>query len=195
MGHAPGQGKGQVPAAGGPYVRSGTAAGTFKAPAPGRGFDAATSTLDASGATATSDLYDNADGSETRKAWSSPVNYGVRDLGADQPGRGAGGRRPLAREGELAGGELRRKLCSWAGLMQDSSKVHSSTMSGVIRSVNISRIRTIRVNGSGATWILPANEMSKWLLRAEAALAVLRGICCKIGVSPFRWTAQKGEFL
>ena len=73
-GHAPGQGKGQLPqwAAHGP---GGSAAGTFTAGSPARGFDPATSTLVAAGMSADSDLYLNADGSHTRKVWSLPVNY------------------------------------------------------------------------------------------------------------------------
>jgi RHS repeat-associated protein len=73
-GHAPGTGKGQLPlwAAHGP---GGSASGTFTARPAERGFDAATSKLVASATTAQSDLYQNADGSYTRKTWSTPVNY------------------------------------------------------------------------------------------------------------------------
>ena len=73
-GHAPGTGKGQLPpwAAHAPQA---SASGTFASGSPARGFDAATSTLDQSGTTAQTDLYKNADGSYTRKVWSTPVNY------------------------------------------------------------------------------------------------------------------------
>jgi hypothetical protein len=74
-GRAPGKGKGQLPqwAAHSP---AGSTAGTFTAPGPaGRGFNAATSTLVPSQTTAASNMYQNADGSYTRKVWSAPVNY------------------------------------------------------------------------------------------------------------------------
>ena len=94
-GHAPGQGKGQLPAwaAHGP---SGAASGAYKAPGPVSGFNAATSTPVASATTATTELYKNADGSYTRKAWSGPVNYQTASGSwapiDDTLAQGAGGR-------------------------------------------------------------------------------------------------------
>ena len=94
-GHAPGQGKGQLPvwAAHGP---SGAASGAYKAPGPLSGFNAATSTPVASATTATTELYKNADGSYTRKAWSGPVNYQTASGSwapiDDTLAQGAGGR-------------------------------------------------------------------------------------------------------
>ena len=74
-GHAPGKGKGQLPPAPAAHRPSAPKGGTFTAPPRGHGFDPATSTLVASGTTAGSDLYKNADGSYTRKVWAGPANY------------------------------------------------------------------------------------------------------------------------
>ena len=73
-GRAPGTGAGQLPpwAAHGP---SGAPGGTYTSRPALAGFDPATSTQVASGTTATSDLYRNADGSYTRMIYASPVNY------------------------------------------------------------------------------------------------------------------------
>src|SRR6185437_13900989 len=73
-GHAPGKGSGQSPSWAA-HKPDGAAAGTFKAPGPVLGFNAATSTPVASATTATAQLYKNADGSYTRKVWPGPVNY------------------------------------------------------------------------------------------------------------------------
>ncbi len=74
-GHAAGAGKGQLPAWPGAHGPGGSAKGTFTAGGAARGFDPATSTLVAADTTAQSDTYQNADGSLTRKVWSTPVNY------------------------------------------------------------------------------------------------------------------------
>ena len=74
-GHAAGAGKGQLPDWPGARGPGGSAKGTFTAGGAGRGFDPATSTLVAADTTAQSDTYQNADGSLTRKVWSTPVNY------------------------------------------------------------------------------------------------------------------------
>ena len=73
-GHAPGKGAGQLPAwtAHGP---SGSPEGTYTSRPALAGFNPATSTQVASGTTATSDLFQNADGSYTQKIYASPVNY------------------------------------------------------------------------------------------------------------------------
>jgi large repetitive protein len=69
-GRKPGKGSGQRPG----YAAHGPDARKFTTPAR-TGFNPKTSTLVASGTTATSDLYKNADGSYTRKVFGSPVNY------------------------------------------------------------------------------------------------------------------------
>ena len=73
-GHAPGKGRGQLPAWTA-HARSGAPGGTYTSGPAVTGFDPATSTQVASGTTATSDLYRNADGSYTRKVWQDAVNY------------------------------------------------------------------------------------------------------------------------
>jgi RHS repeat-associated protein len=65
-----GKGAGQLPA----YAPHGPSARKFTTPSRA-GFNPKTSTLVASGTTATSDLYKNANGSYSRKVFSSPVNY------------------------------------------------------------------------------------------------------------------------
>jgi hypothetical protein len=73
-GHAPGNGKGQLPSWAA-HKPGGTGSGTYRAPGPVLGFNAATSTPVASATTATAELFKNADGSFTRKVWPGPVNY------------------------------------------------------------------------------------------------------------------------
>jgi Domain of unknown function (DUF6531) len=73
-GHAPGKGRGQLPAWA-PHAPKMSASGTFTSGSSVRGYDPTTSTLIQSGTTAQSDFYKNADGSYTRRVWSSPVNY------------------------------------------------------------------------------------------------------------------------
>ena len=73
-GHAPGKGRGQLPGWA-PHAPKMSASGTFTSGSSVRGYDPATSTLVQSGTTAQSDFYKNADGSYTRRVWSSPVNY------------------------------------------------------------------------------------------------------------------------
>ncbi len=71
-GHAPGKGKGELPAW---APRTPDGSETYTSGLAQHGFDPATSTLDQSGATVQSDLFKNADGSFTRKVWPVPVNY------------------------------------------------------------------------------------------------------------------------
>ena len=74
-GHAPGQGPGQLPA----YTWHAPQAKTYLAgsqPAPGQDtYNAATSKLVPSDSNATSDMYQNADGSYTKHVYAQPVNY------------------------------------------------------------------------------------------------------------------------
>jgi large repetitive protein len=74
-GHAPGQAPGQLPA----YTWHAPQAKTYLAgsqPAPGQDtFNRATSKLVASASTATTDLYQNADGSYTKHVYAQPVNF------------------------------------------------------------------------------------------------------------------------
>jgi large repetitive protein len=95
-GHAAGTGKGQLPGWAGAHGPSGSPKGTFTAGPAVRGFDPATSTLVAADTTAQSDTYQNADGSLTRKVWSTPVNYqsssGTWTKVDDSLVRGASGR-------------------------------------------------------------------------------------------------------
>ncbi|MFD9393174.1 LamG-like jellyroll fold domain-containing protein [Streptomyces sp. NPDC060000] len=71
-GHAPGKGKGELPAyqAHKPATKAGRSAG-------GTGFDAKTSKRSATKSTRTETVYDNADGSVTRRISPNPVNYQV----------------------------------------------------------------------------------------------------------------------
>jgi hypothetical protein len=73
-GHKPGTGPGQLPSwtAHGP---AGSSGGTYTSRPALAGFNPATSTQVASGTTAMSDLFRNADGSWTRKIYAGPVNY------------------------------------------------------------------------------------------------------------------------
>ncbi|HEY0718242.1 MAG TPA: LamG-like jellyroll fold domain-containing protein, partial [Streptosporangiaceae bacterium] len=74
-GQAPGQAPGQLPA----YTWHAPQAGTYLAgrqPAPGQDpYNAATSKFVASDSSATSDVYQNADGSYTKHVYAEPVNY------------------------------------------------------------------------------------------------------------------------
>jgi hypothetical protein len=73
VGREAGKGRGQVPA----YAPHGLTARKFTSGPAVHGFSPKTSTLVQSGATATSNLYRNADGSYTRKVYAGadPVNY------------------------------------------------------------------------------------------------------------------------
>ena len=73
-GHAPGKGAGQL-SAWKAHAPSGAPGGTYTSGPALTGFNPATSTQVASGTTATSDLFKNADGSYTRQIFASPVNY------------------------------------------------------------------------------------------------------------------------
>ena len=74
-GHAPGTGKGQLPAWAPRPPKPVSGPGSYTSGSAQHGFNPATSTLQQAGTTAQSVVYKNADGSYTRDVWSQPVNY------------------------------------------------------------------------------------------------------------------------
>ena len=102
-GHAPGKGKGQLPAWTARTASTVSASGTFTSGSAVKRVRPGDQHAVQSGTTAQSDLYKNADGSYTRKVW--PGTGELPDLvglvGADRRDAWRGIRGPLAGEGEL----------------------------------------------------------------------------------------------
>jgi RHS repeat-associated protein len=151
----PGKGAGQLPA----YAAHGPSARKFTTPSRA-GFNPKTSTLVASGTTATSDLYKNADGSYTRKVFASPVNY-----------RTASGKWAPISESLVpgTGGRWQEKANSVGASFADASSQELATLtsSGGAQSVSFSLAGAASVkgatDGSSVTYrgVMPGTDVTE----------------------------------